>query len=122
MQELLTLHEHLSSPKVLVRSVLLIFSELCCVVLFFCFDGLCPVSALCTQCCQCLWILQSLKPLRFSLTFICLVCFRPVSCVPNVASVSELSILECSFGLLYLCVLCFVYPVLPGCLDCSFLF
>ena len=32
---------------------------------------------LCAQCCQCLWI----------------VCLRPVSCVPNVASLSGLSIL-----------------------------
>jgi hypothetical protein len=31
----------------------------------------------------------------FSLTFIC-----PVSCVPNVTSVSGLSIIDCSFGFL----------------------
>jgi hypothetical protein len=30
----------------------------------------------------------------------CLVCFRPVSCVSNVASFSRLSILDCSFGFL----------------------
>jgi hypothetical protein len=32
------------------------------------------------------------RPFRFSLRFIC-----PVSCVPNVASVSGLSILDCPF-------------------------
>jgi len=30
----------------------------------------------------------------------CFVCLRPVSCVPNVASVSGLSILDCLFGFL----------------------
>ena len=50
----------------------------------------CPV---CTQCCQCLRIIHSLLHLRFSLTFIC-----PVSCVPNVAIVSWLSIIDYIFS------------------------
>jgi len=32
--------------------------------------------------------------------FVCIFCFCPVSCVPNVASVSVLSILHCPFGFL----------------------
>ena len=54
--------------------------------------------------------------------------FRPVSCVPGVASVSGLSILDCPFGFLltFIFVLCLVYvyfrPVLlPVSLDCPFL-
>jgi hypothetical protein len=30
----------------------------------------------------------------------CFVCLRPLSCVPNVTSVFELSILDCPFGFL----------------------
>jgi hypothetical protein len=33
-------------------------------------------------------------------SFLCCVCFRPVSCVPNVASVSGLFILDYPFGFL----------------------
>jgi hypothetical protein len=49
--------------------------------------------------------------------------FRPVSCVPGVASVSGLSILDCPFGFLltFIFVLCLVNPVLPVSLDCPFL-
>jgi hypothetical protein len=36
------------------------------------------VFVLCTQCCQFLWIVHSWLLLRFSLTFICFVCLRPV--------------------------------------------
>jgi len=84
-------------------------------------------------------------PLRYSLTFIC-----PVSCVPYVASFSGLpfcitpsvfssiylSCVLCTlccqflwivlfyypFGILYLFVLCLVYPMLPVSLDCPFSF
>ena len=38
--------------------------------------------------------------LVFYVVFLCFVCRRPVSCVPNVASVSELFILDFSFGFL----------------------
>ena len=38
--------------------------------------------------------------LVFCVGFFCFVCLRPVSCVPNVASVSGLSILDCPFGFL----------------------
>ena len=50
---------------------------------------------LCTQCCQYHWIVHSWLPLLFSLMFIC-----PVFCVPNVASITGLSILDCPFGFL----------------------
>ena len=62
----------------------------CCVS--FCLSSSC---VLCVQCCQCLWIVYVELLLRFSVTFIC-----PVSCVSNVASVSGLSMLNCSFGFL----------------------
>ena len=66
--------------------------------------------------CQCLWIVHSWLSLQFSLTFIC-----SVSCVPNVTSVSGLSILDCPFSfLLRLFVLCLVCPMLPVSLDCPF--
>ena len=65
---------------------------------------------------------------------LCFVCLRPVSCVPNVASFSELSILDCSFGFLQrlfvlfvfiMClvypILCLVYPMLSLSLYCPFL-
>jgi hypothetical protein len=48
--------------------------------------------------------------LYFYVMFLCFVCLRLVSCVPNVASVIELSILYCPFGFL-----------LPMSLDYSFL-
>ena len=59
---------------------------------------------LCTLCCQFLWIILFLLPLRYSLTFIC-----PVSCIPYVASFSGLSffITPSVFSNMYLsCVLC----------------
>jgi hypothetical protein len=96
---------------------------------------------LCTQGWQYLWIIHSWSPprffltstwpvscainvdtayglsIRFSRTFIC-----PVSCVFNVASVSALFILNCPLGFLYcLFVLCLVYSMLTGPLDCPFL-
>jgi hypothetical protein len=43
------------------------------------------------------WVHKTWLLLRFSLTFICCVCLRPVSCVPNVASVSCLSIPDFPF-------------------------
>ena len=67
---------------------------------------------LCSQCYQCLQIVHSL--LLFPLSFICL-----VSCVPNVASASRLSILYCFF-LYRLFVSCLVCPMLPMPLDCPF--
>ena len=70
---------------------------ICCVVLF----GLSSSCVLCTQFCQFLWFVHYWLPLRFSLTFICLVCLRQVSCVPNVVSFSDLSILACPFDFFY---------------------
>jgi hypothetical protein len=58
---------------------------------------------LCIQCCQWFWIIYSWLLLR------------PVSCVPNVASVSGLFIFDCSF------VPCLVYPMLLVFLDYLFL-
>jgi hypothetical protein len=72
----------------------------------FCLSSSC---VLCTQCCQCLWIVFVLfvfllclvyPMLSVSLDCFCFVCLRPVSCVPNVASVSGLSILDCHFSFL----------------------
>jgi hypothetical protein len=68
---------------------------------------------LCTKCCQFLWIVHSSLPLSF-------VCLHPVSCVPNVASFSGLSILDCP-SVLIVFVLCLVYQMLPVSLDCPFL-
>ena len=78
------------------------------------------LCVLCAQCCECLWIVKSWFPLRFFLTFICL-----VSCVPNVISVSGLTILfpfQLSLSLIYhqQSILCLVYPMLPVSLDCPF--
>ena len=66
---------HLCSPPVLVGSVLLIFFVFCVMLVFV----LCLVYPM----------------LSMSLD-----CLRPVSCVPNVADVSGLSILYYSFGFL----------------------
>ena len=65
---------------------------LCCPVLTVSLDCLFPSCILCAQCWQCLWI----------------VCFHPVSCVPNVDSVSGLFVF-----ILYL-----VWPMLTVSLDC----
>jgi hypothetical protein len=72
-------------PQFMVESVLFSLVFLCVVLCFALF-------VLCAQFCQCLLIVQSWLPLLFSLTLIC-----PVSCVPNVASVSWLSSLDCHF-------------------------
>jgi hypothetical protein len=128
----------------------------------FCLSSSC---VLCTQCCQCLYIVYTWLPLvlfvfvlclvypmlpvsldRLYLIAPCFVCIRPVSCVPNVASVSRSSILDCPmFCLSSSCVLCtqccqclyivytwlplvlfvfvlsLVYPMLPVSLDRLFL-
>ena len=99
-------------PVVCMRAqVLLMF--LC----LFVYSGI--QNILCTQCCQFLWIVYFLLSLRYSLTFIylvypmlpvsldCLFLIAPsvfsnvyLSCVPNVASFSGLSIFDCPFGIL----------------------
>ena len=66
-------------------------------VYLFCLSLFC---VMCAQCCWCLWIVHSWLALRFSLTFICFVCRCSVSCVPNVADVSGLFILDWPFGFL----------------------
>jgi len=54
-------------------------------------------------------------------------CLRPVSCIPNVASVYGLALFSFLCGDVFLCfvnfvfVLCFVYPMWPVCLDYPFL-
>ena len=82
-------------------------SFLCCVCLS-------SSSVFYTQCCQFLWIVHSRLSLRYSLSFIC-----PLSCIPNVTSFSRLSILHCP-SVLFVFVLCLVYPMLPVSLDCPF--
>jgi hypothetical protein len=69
-------------------------------------------SVLCTQCCQFLWIVHSCLPLS-------VVCLHYVSCVPNVASFSGLSILHCP-SVLFVFVRSLVYSMLPVSLGCTF--
>jgi hypothetical protein len=89
--------------------------------------------------CQFLWVVYSCLPLVLFVFVLCLVfpmlpvsldcpfliapgfvCLPPVSCVPNVASFSGLSILDCPlFCLSSSCVLC--TQMLPASLDCLFL-
>jgi hypothetical protein len=104
----------------------------CChfIVPQFCLSSSCVLF---TQCCHLLWIVHSSLPLSF-------VCLRPVSCVPNVASFSGLSILDCPSvvfvfvlrlvyqmlslhcpSVLFVFVLCPVYQMLLVSLDCPFL-
>ena len=86
MKELLALRGRLASlPSFGGVGVAHLYSFLC----FCCMSSSC---VLCTQCCHFLWILNSRWPLLLSLTFI-----RLVSCVPNVATVSVLSILDFYF-------------------------
>jgi uncharacterized protein YhhL (DUF1145 family) len=71
---------------------------------------------LCTQCCQCLWIVVVLC-LVYPMLPVSLDCLRPVSCVPNVVSVSGLSsscvlCTQCCQCLWIVFVLCLVYPML----------
>ena len=128
----------------------------------FCLSSSC---VLCVQCCQCLWIVHSWLPLVLFVFVLCLVCpmlpvsldcpfliapcfvyLCPVSFVSNAASVSELSILDCSLFclplscvlcvqccsclwivhswlplVLFVFVLCLVCPMLLVSLDCPFL-
>ena len=44
-----------------------------------------------------------------------LVCLRSVSCGPNVASVSGLSIIDCPFGVFVQCLVVLMLPVSPDC-------
>ena len=77
-QELFTLREYLGSPPILVGSVLLIFLVFCVVV----FGGFRVADLLSFLCC------------------VFVVGLRHVSCLPNVASFSVLSILDWPFGFL----------------------
>ena len=61
---------------------------------------------LCTLCYQFLWIVHFLLPLRYYLTFICL-----VSCVPYVDNFSGLSVFDCPFGFLYRLFIYTVYQL-----------
>jgi hypothetical protein len=115
----LFLHENLVFVFVLCLVYPMLPVSLDCLFLIapWVFSNVYLSCVLCTLCYQCLWIVYSWLPLGFSLTFIC-----PVSCVPYVASVFGLSILDCPLGFLKrLFVLCLVYPMLPVSLDCLFL-
>jgi hypothetical protein len=73
---------------------------------------------LCALCCQFLWIVRFLLPLRLVYPMLpasldCQFLITPSSCVPYVASFSGLSVLILPLRL--------VYPMLPVSLDCSFL-
>jgi hypothetical protein len=86
----------------------LVFSVVLCFV--FCLSSPC---VLCAQCCQRLWI-----------SFLCcgvflfFVCLHPLSCVPNVASVSgSVFCVVLCFCVLFVFTLCLVCPMLPASLD-----
>jgi hypothetical protein len=66
-QELLTFREHQGSPPVFGGIHVAHLFNFLSGVFLFCLSSSC---VLCTQCCQCLWIVHSCLPLRFSLTFI----------------------------------------------------
>ena len=77
-----------------------------CVLLCFCVyvvsvSGLSSSCVLCAQCCQCFWIVFVLC-LMCPMLSVFLDYLRPVSYVPNVVSVSGLSILDCPFYNVYL--------------------
>ena len=81
------------------------------------FSNVYLTCVLCTLYYQFLMIVHCWLPLRYSLTFIWLVC-----CVPCITSFLRLSIVDCPFGILWrLFDLCVVYPVLPVSYDCLFL-
>ena len=100
-----------------------VFSVLC--YLFCLFSSF----VLHTQWCQCLWIVRSGLPHRFSLCcVICFFCFPPLSCIPNGASVSGLSVLGYPIGILCVVLfvlavlfLCLTYPIVTVSLDCPLL-
>ena len=83
------------------------FSGLSFLITPWVFSNMYLSCVLCILCCQFLWIVFFLLPLRYSLTFIC-----PVSCVPYVASFSGLSFFyyPSVFSNIYLsCVLCTIF-------------
>jgi hypothetical protein len=64
---------------------------------------------------NCLWIVHS------CVVLFCFVWLHPVSCIPNVAIVSGLSILVLYCFVLFDFILCLVFPMLPLSLNCPFL-
>ena len=107
----------LDCPSVLIVFVLCLVYQMLpvsldCPFLISPLFSLSSSCVLCTKCCQFLWIVHSSLPLS-------VVCLHPVSYVPNVASFSGLSILHCP-SVLFVFVLCLVYPMLPVSLDCPF--
>ena len=69
----------------------------------------------------CLWTIFLLA-FGTGVFHICFVSFCPVSCLPNVASVSWVSIRDCRVDFLFnLFFLCFVCPMLPVSLGCPLL-
>ena len=71
-----------------------------CSVFMLCLSSF---SVLCAQCCQCFWIV-------FVLCLVCpmlsvsLDCLRSLDCVPNVASVSGLSFIDCPHWFSLTCI------------------
>ena len=110
----------LDCPFLVTQSV---FSVLCYLLCLF------SSFVLQTQWFQCLWIVRSWLPYRFSLCcVICFVCSCPFSCIPNSASVSRLSVLSYPIGFLYVVLfvlsvflLYLAYPIVTVSLDCPFL-
>jgi hypothetical protein len=79
----------------LVYSMLTVSLDCPFLIVHWVFSSVYLSCVLRTQCCQCLWIVHSWLPPRFSLMFIC-----PMSAVLNVDSVSGLSILDGPLGFL----------------------
>ena len=80
-------------------------------ITFICMTSQCTIpitliciTAQCTSICVHSWILVGSMLLIFLTlccgVFMCFVCFRIVFCVPNVISVTPLSIIDCHFGFL----------------------
>jgi hypothetical protein len=78
------------------RVVLLIVLVLCVVLIFFFVFVLCRVYPMLSVSLDCSFLIT---PSVFSNVYL-FVCFRPVSCVPNVVSVSGLFILDNTFSFL----------------------
>ena len=87
--------------------MLLIFFVFCVLCFLDCQFVFCLSSScvLCAQCCQCLWVVD--------LWLFCFVCLRPVTRVPNVASVSE-------FFILYYFALFVFVQVLVSNVNCQY--
>jgi hypothetical protein len=65
---------------------------------------------------HCFWLLIFLV---FCVVFLCFICLRYVSCLPNVVIISGLFILDCLFRFLYR-LLCYLYIFTHTCVQYNF--